>query len=149
MDSDIPPQSVRRKSRLGDLHLAFVMDKGAVEGHAQWWNPKMREKIDTQRRMDPGASIMAGGGGPKLSAWVAEERNHISEQESTEREERIFANLAHKAKVRGLDARERFRFSPTEKSGTQGANLVDTRWVLTWKEFDSGKTVKARLVARG
>ena len=33
--------------------------------------------------------------------------------------------------------------------GAQYKEMVDTRWVLTWKEVDGLKTVEARLVARG
>ena len=32
MDSDIPTQSIGKKSRLEDLHLAFAMKKGSGEG---------------------------------------------------------------------------------------------------------------------
>ena len=32
---------------------------------------------------------------------------------------------------------------------TQAKDIVDTRWVLTWKEVDGRKTVKARFVAKG
>ena len=35
------------------------------------------------------------------------------------------------------------------KLGTQSKDLLDTRWVLTWKEVEGEKTVKARLVATG
>ena len=35
------------------------------------------------------------------------------------------------------------------KTGTQSKDLVDARWVLTWKEVDGSKTLKARLVAKG
>ena len=33
--------------------------------------------------------------------------------------------------------------------GAQPKDLVDMRWVLTWKEVDCAKTVKVRLVAKG
>ena len=35
------------------------------------------------------------------------------------------------------------------KNGAQSINILDVRWVLTKKEADGVKTVKARLVARG
>ena len=55
-------------------------------------------KIDTQTRMDPGASCMLASGGALLSAWVADELNRIPEQGLSEAEERTFADLVCKAK---------------------------------------------------
>ena len=50
---------------------------------------------------------------------------------------------ALKEKGRELQAWEHFRvFSPV-KPGTQPKDLVDTRWVLTWKEVEGEKTVRA------
>ena len=70
-------------------------------------------------------------------------------QELTESEGRTFSDLVNKAKVRELGAREPFRvFSPAQP-GTQSKDLVDTRWVLTRKEVEGEKTVKARKVAKG
>ena len=68
MASGIPTQSIDKESRLGDLHLAFVMDKEVVKEHAQWWQPEMKAKIDTQPRMDLGKSLKVDGRGPVLSA---------------------------------------------------------------------------------
>ena len=62
MDSDIPTQSADRQSRLGDLHLAFAMDKGVAKEHAQWRRSDMKDKIVTQTRKDPGISSVMGGG---------------------------------------------------------------------------------------
>ena len=64
----------------------------------------MKEKIDTQARMDTGASSVLDSGGPVLSACVAGERNRILGHELTETEERAHAGLAQKAKVRELGA---------------------------------------------
>ena len=47
VDSDIPIQSTDRNSRLGDLHLAFVMGKEVAKEPAQWWQLNMKGKIDT------------------------------------------------------------------------------------------------------
>ena len=77
MGPDIPTQSIDKKSRLCDLHLAFAVDKEVVKEHAQWRRPATKAKIDTHTRMDPGASAEVGGGGPALPAWVAEECNQI------------------------------------------------------------------------
>ena len=66
-----------------------------------------------------------------------------------ESEERAHADFAQEAKVRRLEEWEQFKVSPPVKMGAQPKDSVDTRWVLTWKEVDSVKTVKARLVAKG
>ena len=149
MDSDIPTQSVDNKSLLGNLHLAFVMDKAVVEEHAQWWQRGMRAKIDAQTRMDPGASFLVDGEKPALSAWIAEDPNRILGKELTESEARTFSDLAHEAKVRESEAWAHFWVFSLVQPGTQSRDLVDTRWALTWKEFEGEKTIKVRLVARG
>ena len=78
----------------------------------------------------------------------AEERNRISGQDLAESEERTFTGFVLKAKVGELCAWEHFRvFSPAQP-GTQREELVNSRWVLTWKEAGGGKTVIARLVAK-
>ena len=46
------------------------MDKEVVKEHAQWWQPVLNEKIDTQTRKDPGESFFLDGAGPALSAWL-------------------------------------------------------------------------------
>ena len=51
MDSDTPSQPIEKKSRLGELHLAFAPEKEVVEEHPQKWQPELKEKIDTQTRM--------------------------------------------------------------------------------------------------
>ena len=63
MASDIPTHSIDTKSRLGDLHVASVMDKEVAKEHGRLWEPEMKEKVDTQTRMVPGASLMVDGGG--------------------------------------------------------------------------------------
>ena len=48
-----------------------------------------------------------------------------------------------------LDAWCKFQvFSPVPQT-TVTKDVVETRWVLTWKDLDGKRTVKARLVARG
>ena len=59
-------------------------------------------EIDTRTRMDPGASLALGGGGPVSSAWVAGECNLILWQELAESEVRAHADLALRAKVKDL-----------------------------------------------
>ena len=64
-----------------------------------------------------------------------------------EDEERAFGDLVYKAKVRELKAREQVEVSSQEKMRTQPNDLVETRWVLTWKEVDGWKAAESRLVA--
>ena len=109
----------------------------------------MKEKVDSQGRMDPGAPFSVGGGGPALSAWIGEERNRLLRQELTEAEERMFAYLVCKAKVGELEEWNQFKVSSPEKMGARRKDLVDTRWVLTWKKVDSAKTEAKRLAAKG
>ena len=53
------------------------------------------------------------------------------------------------AKTRELDSLGKFQvFSPIAL-GKVSKEVVDTRWVLTWKDVEGKRTVKARLVARG
>ena len=96
----------------------------------------MRAKTDTQNRMDPGAPLIVGGGGPVLFVSVAEEYTRISGQALTEEEERIFADLVYKARAGELDAWDQFRVSLPAKSGAQPKDLVDTRRALTWEGVD-------------
>ena len=65
-------------------------------------------KIDVQTRKYPGASLIMDGGGPVLSAWVAEECSRVLGQKLSEAEERVHADLARKAKERKLEAWEQF-----------------------------------------
>ena len=134
---------------MGDLRPAFVTDKEVVRERAKWWQSEMTGKIDTHTRMDPGAPFLVGSGGPALSARAPGARDRISGQELTEEEERNFADLAYKAKARELEAREHFKVSPPEKSGTRPKDLVDKRWPPTWKDVDGEKTAIARLVTTG
>ena len=82
----------------------------------------MKAKIDTQTRMDPGASFMVDGGGPVLSALVPEECDRTLGQKLTEAKGRIFAGFAYKAKVRELEAWERFKVSSPERMVIQSKN---------------------------
>ena len=149
MDSNIPALSIGKKSRLGDLHVASVMDEEEVRELARRRRPEIKAKINTQTRVGPGASGIVGGGGPVLPARVAEECSRILGQGVTESEERAFSDLARMAKVRELEAWEHFRVSSPAQPGTKPKDLADTRWVLAWEEVGGERTVKARLVAKG
>ena len=101
----------------------------------------MRKDIDTQNREDLGASLVMDGGGPLLSACVAEERNRVSGQELTEEEGRSHGDLARNANERELGAWRQFKVSLPVGMGAQSEGMVDTRWVLTRKEVGAEKTV--------
>ena len=64
-------------------------------------------------------------------------------------DESRFAKEVNAAKGRGLDAWCKFQVSPPVPQATVEKDVVETRWVLTWKDLDGKRTVKARLVARG
>ena len=127
-----------RRSSLGELHLDVAKE------HAQWWHPDMTEKIDTQTRKNPGASFIMNGAGPALSAKAAEECNRVVGRELTEGGERLHADLARQAKEQELDAWNQFKFFSPVKKDPQSKDVVDTRWVLTWKEVEGAKTAKSR-----
>ena len=60
-----------------------------------------------------------------------------------------FAKEVAAAMNRQMDAWCKFKvFSPVPWRDV-AKDMVDTRWVLTWKLVDGKRTVKARLVARG
>ena len=59
------------------------------------------------------------------------------------------ADLVKLAKGKEMDARKQFKVYSPVQIGTQTKDVVDTRWVLTWKETDGNRTDKARLVAKG
>ena len=149
MDSDTPIQAIDKRSRLGEHHLAFVMDKEVLREHVQRWQRAFEEKIESQTRSAPGASIFVDRGGPVLFARGAKERDLILGREFTEHEERTFSDLAKKAKAKGLEARGHLRIYSPIQPGSQQKELADARRVLTWKAVEGLKTVKARLVARG
>ena len=48
-----------------------------------------------------------------------------------------------------MDAWRQFKVFPPAQKGAQGKDVVDTRWVLTWREVNGEKTVRPRLVAKG
>ena len=85
------------------------MDKEVVKRQAQLWRSDMREKIDTRTHKDPGTSFAMDGGGPAISARIAEGRNRISGLELTRVEERAHAGLAQMAKEGELQAWGQFK----------------------------------------
>ena len=126
VDSDIPTQSLGKKRRVGDLHLALVAAWEVVKEHAKWWHFEMGEKIDAQSKKDPGAPSGVDGGGPVLSAWIAEERNRVSEQELTGVGESAHGGLVTKAKEGELAAWRQFKVSSPVQMGAHAKDAVDT-----------------------
>ena len=59
------------------------------------------------------------------------------------------ADPARKAKETELEAWEQFKDSPPVVMGAKPKEMVDTRWMLTWKEVAGVITAKARLAAKG
>ena len=84
-----------------------------------------------------------------LTAWAAKSCDRPLGQELSKEDELRFSKDVDAAKTRELDAWCKFQvFSPVSpKSVTKG--VVETRWVLTWKDLEGKRTVTARLVARG
>ena len=78
-----------------------------------------------------------------LSAWVAKECNRALGRELTEVEERVHADLVRKTEVRELDACRQLKSSQL-RIWTQTKDVVDTQWVLTWREAEGKTTAKAR-----
>ena len=149
IDSAIPTLSVAEKCVVGDLHLAFFVDKEVVKGHAQWWRSEMKEKIDTQTRKGSGAPFLLGDGGPVLSLGVSGECCPGLGQDLTEERERTRVDLVRKADEKGLDVWKHVKVFPPVKMGSQSKDVADTRWALTWGVVEGAKTVRARLVAKG
>ena len=149
MGPDVPDQSADRTCRSAELHLAVVTDRDAAKEHAQWLRSDMKDKIDTRTREDPGASFVMGGGGPVVSAWVAEACNRISGLKLTEVAGRVRADPAREARGRELEVWEQFKVSSAARLSARSRGMVDTRSALTWKEVGGVKTAKARLVAKG
>ena len=84
-----------------------------------------------------------------LAAWVAAQCERPVGQELSAAEANRFSKEVRDAKKRKLDASSKFQvFSPVLWKHVN-KDIVDTRWVLTWKSVDGRRAVKARLAARG
>ena len=65
--------------------------------HAQWWSPDLKPKFEANQ-----SSVVEGADGA-ISAWVADERNHISGQELRAGVEEMHADLVNAGKTRERD----------------------------------------------
>ena len=121
----------------------MAVDLAVAHSHAPWWPP------DLKPQMEASPSATAEGADGNISAWVADESNRISGQELTLEEGDTHADLVQAGKSRELAASENFDVIPSCEAGKARKQIVQTRWVLTWKMADGKKCVKARLVAKG
>ena len=133
-----PPDFIPGKRLKQDaLRLSFVGNKERIKPHC----------IHNLAAID-GAQTLAGLESA-LTAWVAAQCDRPPGQELSPDDETRFAKEAGEAKNRELDAWCKFKvFSPVLWKHV-AKDIVDTRQVLTWKDVEEGRTVKARLVARG
>ena len=84
-----------------------------------------------------------------LTACVAAQCDRPLGQELSWTAEQRFEKEVAAAKGRELDAWCKFlAFYPVPKAKVM-EDVVETRWVLTWKDLDGKRTVKVRLAARG
>ena len=119
-------QEVERKRSLGDAPATtMAVDLAVFQAHAQWWSPDLKPKMEASQ-----SSAVEGADGV-ISAWVAEERNHISGQELIQKEGEMNADLIGASKLRALEAWGEFDvYSPHEACEVQ-KQVAQTRWVLT------------------
>ena len=129
-----------KRSRGDNPATKMEVDLAAALAHAQRWPPELKYKLEAK----PSAAIEDVDGA--ISAWVADECDRILRQELTLEEAEVHANLATAGKQRELaDWREFDVFSPHEACKAQ-KQIVQTRWVLTWKMVEGKKCVEAHLV---
>ena len=84
-----------------------------------------------------------------ISAGVADECNRVSGQELSPEQDKRHAGLVHEGKLRELAAWEKFDVYSHRAARTVSNEIVQTRWVLTWKMVDDKKKAKARLATKG
>ena len=103
------------------LRVAFVNNKETIKANCAF----------------PLASLTGspsfGGMEAALAAWVAQICGRPSGQELSVDEERRFAAEVAAAKTRELGAWGKFQVFSTVPSGEVTKDVVETRWVLTWK----------------
>ena len=119
------------------LRLAFVGNKDTSKAH----RAHHLASVDGSQAIE--------GMEAALAAWVATQCERHLGQELSSVDELRFAKEVEAAKCRQLDAWCKFQvFSPVPQTKVT-KDVVETRWVLTWKALGGKRTVKARLVARG
>ena len=119
------------------------VDLAVVQAHAQWWSPDLKSK------MEAGPSDAVEGADGAISAWVADECNRVLGKELPQEEEKRQAALVHEGKRQELEAWEKFEvFLPLHECKVQ-KQMVDTRWVTTWKMVGCKTCAKVCMVATG
>ena len=83
------------------------------------------------------------------TAWVAAQCERPSGQEFPSDDVIRFSTDVGAAKNREPGARRKFQVFSLVLWKNVAKDMVDTRWVLTWKAVEGRRTEKARLVARG
>ena len=120
----------------GALRLSFVDNKEIIKAHC------------TNHLAAADGTHTIAGLESALNAWVAAQCERPLGQELPADEARCFSKEIRDAKKRELDAWSKFQvFSPLLRKRV-ARDIVDTRWVLTWKSADGRRAAKARLMAR-
>ena len=115
---------------------AAAADMYAVQVHAQWWNPATKPQVEALQ-----SSVVEGVDGA-TSAWVADERNRALGQELSLDEEKTHADLVREGRLRGFAARKRFDVYTQRHACHVSKEVVQIRWVLTWKMADGGAVLR-------
>ena len=98
--SEEPPVNQSARRRVVDLHLAFVVEKGVVRGHAQQWDPEMKAHWNATQ------ASPSEGSGAAISAWAADQCREKAARRQSKRRMGIYpappmvANLTHERNSR-------------------------------------------------
>ena len=84
-----------------------------------------------------------------LTAWVAAQCDRPLGQELSAEDAHRFVKEVDAAKRHELEAWGKFEVLLPVLGTKVTKDIVDTRWVLTWKALGGKRTANARLVARG
>ena len=139
---ETPAMGTQGKRRRGEaVAAALAVDKSAPR--AQWWNPATKPQVEA-----PQSPVVEDAGGA-ISPRVADECNRALGQDSSLDEEQFHADLVREGKLRELAAWKKYDV-PTQRDQCQvSKQVVQARWVLTWKMVDGRRCVEARPVAKG
>ena len=132
-----PEFILEKRMKQDALRLPFVENKEIIKAHC---TPHLAAVDGTQT---------IAGLESALAAWVAAQCERPLGQELPSDDARRFSKEAGAAKYREPDAWCKFQaFSPVLWRNA-AKDIVDTRWVLTWKSLEGKRAEKARLAARG
>ena len=108
-------------SRRDTPAAGMAADLAVTHAHAQWWSPELTP------RMEASPSAAAEGVDGAISAWIADERDHILGQELTPEEENIHADLVGAGKLREFEASGKFDVSSPHEACEVQQQTVQTR----------------------